>query len=64
MIDATHFRQLTTLSVVGVEMPHSKPIHYANAGPKVRAVYDEIKATRGVDDINNFWKHVANPHLL
>jgi len=44
-------------------MPHSKPIHYANAGPEVRAVYDEIKATRGVDDINN-WKHVANPHLL
>ena len=41
-------------------MPHFKPIHYANAGPEVRAVYDEIKATRGVDDINNFWKHVAN----
>ena len=41
-------------------MPQSKPIHYADAGPEVRAVYDEIKATRGVDDINNFWKHVAN----
>ncbi|HIM37541.1 MAG TPA: carboxymuconolactone decarboxylase family protein, partial [Dehalococcoidia bacterium] len=29
-------------------MPHSKPIHYADAGPEVRAVYDDIKATRGV----------------
>ena len=41
-------------------MPHSKPIHYADAGPEVPAVYDEIKATRGVDDINKFRKHVAN----
>ena len=41
-------------------MPQSNPVHYADAGPAVRAVYDDIKATRGVDDINNFWKHIAN----
>jgi AhpD family alkylhydroperoxidase len=26
----------------------------------VRAVFDDIKATRKVDDVNNFWKHLAN----
>ena len=41
-------------------MPQSNPVHYADAGPAVRAVYDDIKATRGGGDINNFWKHIAN----
>ena len=41
-------------------MPQSNPVHYADAGPDVRAVYDDIKATRGGDDVNNFWKHIAN----
>jgi AhpD family alkylhydroperoxidase len=41
-------------------MPQSNPVHYAHAAPAVRAVYDDIKATRGVDDVNNFWKHIAN----
>ncbi len=41
-------------------MPQSNPVHYADAGPSVRAVYDDIKATRGIDDVNNFWKHIAN----
>lgn len=36
------------------------PIEYAQAGPEVRAVYDDIKATRGVPDVNNFWKYLAN----
>jgi AhpD family alkylhydroperoxidase len=30
------------------------------ASPEVRAVYDDIKATRKVDWINNFWKVLAN----
>lgn len=34
-------------------------IEYAEAGPEVRAVYDEIKAARGVPDVNNFWKALA-----
>lgn len=35
-------------------------IHYENASPEVRAVYDDIKATRQVEDVNNFWKALAN----
>ena len=30
------------------------------ASPEVRAVYEDIKATRKVDWINNFWKVLAN----
>jgi AhpD family alkylhydroperoxidase len=37
-----------------------KHIEYAEAGPEVRAVYDDIMKTRGVDWINNFWKALAN----
>jgi AhpD family alkylhydroperoxidase len=35
-------------------------IEYADASPEVRAVYDDIMATRQVDWINNFWKALAN----
>lgn len=35
-------------------------IEYADASPEVRAVFDDIKATRGVPDVNNFWKWLAN----
>ena len=34
-------------------------IEYADAGPEVRAVYDDIMATRNTDWINNFWKALA-----
>ena len=34
-------------------------IEYAEAPPEVRAVYDDIKALRGVPDVNNFWKALA-----
>jgi AhpD family alkylhydroperoxidase len=37
-----------------------KPIDYEDATPEVRAVYDDIKARRGVPDVNNFWKYLAN----
>jgi AhpD family alkylhydroperoxidase len=30
------------------------------ASPEVRAVYEDIKKTRNVDWINNFWKVLAN----
>ena len=40
-------------------------IEYADASPEVRAVYDDIMATRKTDWINNFWKALANdPALL
>ncbi|WP_137181664.1 carboxymuconolactone decarboxylase family protein [Roseomonas sp. AR75] len=34
-------------------------VEYADAPPEVRAVYDAIKAARGVPDVNNFWKALA-----
>jgi len=42
-----------------------KLIEYRDAAPEVRAVYDDIMATRGTDWINNFWKALANdPAML
>jgi len=35
-------------------------IEYADASPEVRAVYDDIMATRQTDYINNFWKALAH----
>jgi AhpD family alkylhydroperoxidase len=35
-------------------------IEYKDASPEVRAVYDDIMATRKTDWINNFWKALAN----
>src|ERR1700759_3789166 len=35
-------------------------IEYKDASPEVRAVYDDIMATRQTDWINNFWKAIAH----
>jgi AhpD family alkylhydroperoxidase len=35
-------------------------IEYKDASPEVRAVYDDIMATRKTDCINNFWKAIAH----
>jgi AhpD family alkylhydroperoxidase len=35
-------------------------IEYAEASGAVRAVYDDIMATRKTDRVNNFWKALAN----
>jgi AhpD family alkylhydroperoxidase len=35
-------------------------IEYDEATPEVRAVYDEIMATRSTDWVNNFWKALAH----
>ncbi len=35
-------------------------IDYEAASAEVRAVYDDIMATRGTDWVNNFWKALAN----
>ena len=40
-------------------------IEYQDASPEVKAVYDDIMATRKTDYINNFWKAIAHdPALL
>ena len=36
------------------------PLEYSDASPEVRAVYDDIMATRKTDWINNFWKVLAH----
>jgi len=38
----------------------TSPIEYADASPAVRAVYDDIKRSRNVPDVNNFWKYLAH----
>jgi AhpD family alkylhydroperoxidase len=35
-------------------------VEYAEASSEVRAVYDDIMATRKVDAVNNFWKALAH----
>jgi len=35
-------------------------VEYQNASAEVRAVYDDIMATRQTDYINNFWKALAH----
>jgi AhpD family alkylhydroperoxidase len=34
-------------------------IEYEQASPEVRAVYDDIMATRKTNRVNNFWKAIA-----
>ena len=35
-------------------------IEYSDASAEVRAVYDDIMATRKTDRVNNFWKAIAS----
>lgn len=35
-------------------------IHYEDASPEVKAIFDDIKRARNVEDVNNFWKALAN----
>jgi AhpD family alkylhydroperoxidase len=41
-------------------MTSRPPIEYHDASAEVRAVYDDIKHTRQVADVNNFWKYLAH----
>jgi AhpD family alkylhydroperoxidase len=41
-------------------MSRPQPIEYADASPQVRAVFDDIKRSRNVEDVNNFWKYLAH----
>jgi AhpD family alkylhydroperoxidase len=40
-------------------MSPPKPVEYDAASKEVRAVFDDIKKARKVDDVNNFWKYLA-----
>jgi AhpD family alkylhydroperoxidase len=41
-------------------MPSRAPIEYRDASPQVRAIFDDIKRTRQVADVNNFRKYLAH----
>jgi AhpD family alkylhydroperoxidase len=41
-------------------MPTYPLIQYADASAEVRAIFDDIMATRKVEDVNDFWKALAN----
>jgi AhpD family alkylhydroperoxidase len=45
-------------------MSKPQPIEHAQASRKVRAVFDDIKKSRKVADVNNFWKYLANNPVL
>ncbi len=46
-------------------MPTVKMVEYDEATGRVKAVFDDIKATRNIDFIPNFWKTIAHhPPLL
>jgi len=40
-------------------MPTVSMVEYDDAGPEVRAIFDEIKAARGIDFVPNVWKTLA-----
>ncbi|MGC2765176.1 MAG: carboxymuconolactone decarboxylase family protein [Candidatus Acidiferrum sp.] len=39
-------------------------IEYEDASPQVKAIYDDIMATRSSEYINNFWKAIAHDPVL
>jgi AhpD family alkylhydroperoxidase len=43
-----------------VQMATLGLIEYEQASPEVRAVYDDIMATRKTERVNNFWKAIAH----
>ncbi len=46
-------------------MPTVRMIEYDEAGPDVRAVYDDIMATKRIERVPDFWKTIAvHPPLL
>src|SRR5690349_7065792 len=54
-----------TMSYRGDRMATLGLVEYQDASPEVRAVYDDIMATRKTDWINNFWKALArDPQTL
>jgi AhpD family alkylhydroperoxidase len=61
---ATLFSAFSAVNVLlsGAPMATLGLIEYEDASPEVRAVYDDIMATRKTDWINNFWKALAHDH--
>jgi AhpD family alkylhydroperoxidase len=56
---ARESKQFAQSAKFGGEIMSARLIEYADASAEVRAVYDDIMATRQTDWINNFWKALA-----
>lgn len=42
-----------------------KPVDPLKASAEVKAIFDDIKTTRKVKEVNNFWKYLANePRMM
>jgi AhpD family alkylhydroperoxidase len=50
----------TDIDIPERSLPIPQLIEYEQSTGLVREVYDDIRATRKTDDINNFWKVIAN----
>src|ERR1700749_1237534 len=46
--------------MIGFPMSKLQPIEYAEASKAGPRLYDAIKQTRNVPDVNNFWKYLAH----
>jgi AhpD family alkylhydroperoxidase len=57
---ALHYVQGKKPVLLWEQIPMQRLIEYQDASPEVRAVYDDILATRKTNYINNFWKALAN----
>jgi AhpD family alkylhydroperoxidase len=51
---------MSPMSPMSPMTPMAPMIEYADAPAEVRAVYDDIMATRKTDWVNNFWKVLAS----
>jgi len=59
-----HGLRTTSATNPGEHMSKPQPIEHAKASRKVRGVFDDIRKTRKVADVNNFWKYLANDPVL
>ena len=41
-------------------MPIFKPINENEASVKVKEIFNDIKISRNIEDVPNFWKYIAN----
>ena len=41
-------------------MPKPQAVEYDQASEEVKRIFDDIKSSRKIADVNNFWKYIAN----
>jgi len=54
-----------SMQSLGVQMSVLKPVEDPESDPRIRAVFEDIRATRNSATVNLFWHHLAfQPQLL